>query len=106
MKTGSKSSKPKVQNLRQNIREHLFGSCRPLDYHKNTGSIHHLTKTAIFIATPIKNIFSSSFNQRILFCQFVDRKIVRLIPKYSLFAADTNQVSMFFLTSDKNEKVA
>ena len=37
-----------------------------------------ILKTAIFIATPIKNIFSSPF------CQFVDRKVVGLMPKYLL----------------------
>ena len=29
-------------------------------------------------------------------CQFVDRKVVSLIPKYYLLAGDTSQVSVFF----------
>ena len=34
---------------------------------------------------------------------FVDRKILGLMPMYYLLAEDTSQVSIFFLTSDKNE---
>ena len=32
------------------------------------------------------------------FCQFVDRKVVGLMPKYYLLAGDASQVSIFFLT--------
>ena len=42
--------------------------------------------------------FSSSFHQRVFFFQFVDRKVMGLVPKYYLLAGDTNQVSIFFLT--------
>ena len=37
------------------------------------------------------------------FCQFVDKKVAGLMPKYYLVAGDTNQFLLFFLTSDKNE---
>ena len=48
-----------------------------------------------------KKKFSSSFYQRVLFCQFVDRKVVGLMPKYYLLAGDTSQVFFFFLHNIK-----
>ena len=56
-----------------------------------------LTKTAIFIATPMKKQLAVHFTTG-CFCQFVDRKVVGLMPKYYLLTGDTSQVSIFFLT--------
>ena len=82
------------------LREHLFliSSCRSLDYHKDTGVVHQLTKTAIFIATPMKKHLAVLFTKECFFCQFVDIKVMGLVPKYYLLATDTSQVSIFFLT--------
>ena len=46
-------------------------------------------------------MFSSLFYQKVFFCQFVDKKIWGLMPKYYLLAGDTNQVSNISLTSDE-----
>ena len=51
-----------------------------------------------------KNIFSSPFYQRVFFCQFVDTKVVGLLPKYYLLAADTSQDSIFSLHQIKMSK--
>ena len=95
----TKSTKSKATFLRQ---QYLFliSSCRSLDQHKDTGVVRQLTKTAIFIATPMKKHIQQfiSFYQRMFFCQFVDIKVMGLVPKYYLLAADTSQVSIFFLT--------
>ena len=46
-----------------------------------------------------------TFHSRCVFFvfQFVDRKVMGLVPKYHLPVEDTSQVSIFFLTEDKNE---
>ena len=43
-----------------------------------------------------KSIFSSSFYQRVFFCQFVDIKVMGLVAKYYLLAAETSLDSIFF----------
>ena len=63
-----------------------------------TGVVRQLTNTANFIATPMKKHISSSFYQRVFFRQFVDRKVMGLVPKYYLLAANRSQVSISFLT--------
>ena len=46
---------------------------------KDTGVVSQLTKTAIFLATPMKKkIFTGSFCQRVFFCQFFDRNVIDL----------------------------
>ena len=51
------------------------------------------------MAAPMKKyVFTAaSIKAKGFFCQFVDRKVVGLIPKYYLLAGDTSQVSNFFL---------
>ena len=91
----TKSTKSKATFLRY---EHLFriSSCRSLDQHKDTGVVRKFTKTAIFIATPMKKHIYQFILPKGVLCQFVDRKVVTLIPKYYLLAGDTSQVSVFF----------
>ena len=57
-------------------------------------------KIYIFIATPMKYIFSSSFYERVFFSSIFRQEIyvMGLVPKYYVLAADANQVSKFFLT--------
>ena len=78
-KDGGIASKPKAKNPKQHFQDKklLFwiSSCRSLDYHKDTGGVCHLFKTAIFIVTSMKKTFSSLFYQRV-FYQFVDRKVM------------------------------
>ena len=69
----------------------------------DTGVVHQLTKTAIFIATPMKKTYLAVHFTKGCFCQFIDIKVVGLMPKYYLLAGDTSQVYIFFLTEDKNE---
>ena len=69
-----------------------------------TGVARQVLKTAIFLATAMKNIFSSSFYQRVFLCQIVDKKVVGLVPKYYLLAGDTSQVSIFSLHKIKMSK--
>ena len=38
------------------------------------------------------------------FCQFVDKKVVGLMPKYDLLAGDKSQLSIFFLHKRKMSK--
>ena len=51
-----------------------------------------------------KNIFSSSFYQMVFSCQFIDREVMGLVPKYYLLARDTAKVSIFFLHKIKMSK--
>ena len=39
-----------------------------------------------------------------LFCRFVDRKVVGLMPRYHLLAGDTGQISIFSLYNTKTSK--
>ena len=61
--------------------------------------MRQLTKEAIFTATPMKkHIKQFNLPKGVFSCQFVDRKVMGLVPKYYLLAGDTSQVSIFFLT--------
>ena len=44
-----------------------------------------------------EHIMNMSFYQMVLFCQFVERKIMGLVPKYYLLPGDASQLSIFFL---------
>ena len=60
--------------------------------------MRQLTIAAIFVAAPKKNRYLAvHFTKGCFFCQFVDRKVVGLVPKYFLLAGDTSQVSTFSL---------
>ena len=65
------SSKPKAQNPKQHFKDKniffLISSFRSSDQHKDTGVVSQVTKTAIFIAVPMKKTFSSSVQARFLF---------------------------------------
>ena len=92
----TKSTKSRTTFLRQ---QRLFwiSSCISLGKHKDTGVVHQLTKTAIFIVTPMKKSFSSSFNWcKGCFASVCCRKIMGLVSKYYMLAGDTSQVSIFF----------
>ena len=54
----------------------------------------------LLIATPIKR-HDEQFVLLKVFCQFVDRKVVGLLPKYFLIAGYTNQVSVYFFSFHK-----
>ena len=49
--------------------------------------------------TPMKGHIEKFISAVFFFCKFVDKIIVSSIPKYSVFVEDTNQLSIFFLTS-------
>ena len=40
-----------------------------------TGFVFQLTKTTVFIATPMKNIFGNSFYQRVFFINLLTEKL-------------------------------
>ena len=40
----------------------------------------------------------------VLFCQFVDRKVLSLMPKYYLLLGETSQISIFSLQKIKISK--
>ena len=88
----TKSTKYKDKNM---FFEFQAASCRSLDQHKDTGGVHQLTKTAIFKVKPMKKHIQQFILPQSVFCQFVDRKVVGLMPKYYLLAGDTSQVSIF-----------
>ena len=52
-------------------------------------------KTVDFMVTPMKKYLAVHFTKG-FFCQFVDRKVVGLMPKYYLLPEDTSQGSIFF----------
>ena len=56
-----------------------------------------ITKTAIFIATPMKKHIQQFILPIGVFLSEFDRKVMDLVPKYYLLAGDTRQVSIFFL---------
>ena len=105
------ASKPKAENPKQHFQDkntffesREVASCISYDQQKDTGVVHQLTKTAIFIATLMKKYIQQFILLKVIsFFQFVDRKVVGLMSKYYLYAADTTQVSIFFLIKDKNE---
>ena len=71
------ASKPKSQNPKQHFEDKniLFESRRSLDQHKDTGDVWQLTKTAIFMVTPIKSIFGSSFYQWVFFVNLLTENL-------------------------------
>ena len=48
-----------------------------------------------FIATPMKKTYLAVHFTKVCFCQFADRKVVGLMPKYYLLAGDTSQGFFF-----------
>ena len=46
------------------------------------GVVRQLTKTSIFIATPMKKTYLAVHLPKGVFCQFVDRKVMGLVLKY------------------------
>ena len=50
-----------------------------------------LAKTTIFIVTPMKKHIWQFTLLKGVCCQFVDRNVVCLVPKYYLLAGDANQ---------------
>ena len=96
------ASKPKVQNLRQsNIfkkrTSFLNLKLQIIRLPQGHWSYTPTNYNSYFCScTYEKNIFSSSFYQRVFFCQFVDRNVVGLMPKYYLLAGDTSQIFIFF----------
>ena len=69
-----KSIKSRVTCLRQ---QHLFliSSCRSLDQHNDTGVVRQLTKTAIFIATPMKKHLAVHFTKGCFFVNCLTQKL-------------------------------
>ena len=55
-------------------------------------------KQLFYSYTYEKNIFSSSFYQRVFFVELLTEKLWVWVTKYYLLARDTSQVSIFFLT--------
>ena len=98
MLTNSMRSKSKVKatSLRTPFKLHII-STRTLEF----SDLCQITDTAAFIATPMKKHIQQFILPLASFFQFVDRKVVSFMPKYSLLAVDTNQVSIFFLPLDK-----
>ena len=43
-----------TKSTKSKAKQHLTSSCKSLDWHKDTGIVRQLTKTTIFIATPMK----------------------------------------------------
>ena len=64
----------------------------------NTGVVHQLTNTAIFIATPVKKHIYQFILPKGFFYQFGDKKVMDLVQKNYPLAGDRSQVSIFFLT--------
>ena len=62
---------------------------------QNTGILRRLTKTAIFIAAFMEKTYLAVHFTKECFCQFVDRKVVGVVPKNCLLARVTRQVSIF-----------
>ena len=102
-KTTSAKSKVKQhfseKNIFLNLKQQIIGlaqgqwSCMPT--HSNSYFCSCFCK---------KNIFSSSFYQRVLFCKFADKKVVGSMSKYYLLARDRSQVSIFSLHKIKISK--
>ena len=61
----------------------------------DTRVVRQLTKTAISMPTPLKKIYIAVHFTKSSFCQFVNRKVVGLMPKYYLLAGDASQVYFF-----------
>ena len=51
----------------------------------------------------MKNTYLALHFTKGSFYQFIYRKVVGLIPKYYLLTGDTSQVTISFLTKDKDE---
>ena len=95
----TKNTKPKQNNIFKKITSFLnlklqiirlpqgHWTCTPTHYNSYFCS-----------CTYEKTYLAVHFIKDFFFCQFVDRKVVDLMPKYYLLAADTSQVSIFFLT--------
>ena len=54
--------------------------------------VHHFVKTARFIAALMKKHVAFHFTSSRFFLQFVERKVVGSVSKFSLIAGDTHQV--------------
>ena len=94
----TKSTKSKATFSKDN---NIFFEFQVADHQISTSTLELYSNSLkqLFLQLHLwKNIFSSSFYQRILFCQFVDKKVMGLGPNYYLLAGDTSQVSIFFLT--------
>ena len=85
----------KAQILKQDLWECLW-SCRSLAQgHWSCRTIHW--NSFLYSFTYEKTWVAVHFTRWwLLFCQFVDRNVVDLMSKYSLFSWDANQVSIFF----------
>ena len=70
----------------------LIWSCKSLDYHRDTDAVRQLTNTAIFIANDYGYIYEKTYLAVHFtnFYQFVNRKIIGVVPKYYLLAGDTS----------------
>ena len=75
----------KLQNRKRKIQSNIF---KITFFESRAAVVRQLTKAAIFIATPIKRHLGVHFTKVCFFCQFVDRKVVVLMPKYYLLAGD------------------
>ena len=75
----------KLQNRKRKIQSNIF---KITFFESRAAVVRQLTKAAIFLATPIKRHLGIHFTKVCFFCQFVDRKVVGLMPKYYLLAGD------------------
>ena len=95
----SKSTKSRAkQHFSLKRTSFLLSSCKLLDSYKDTEDERQLNKTAIFIDTPMKKAYLAIHFIKGCFCQFLDIKVLSLMPKYYLLAGETSQGSIFFLT--------
>ena len=87
----------RLQNQKHKIQSNILKIKTSKKHHENnTGVVHQLTTTAIFVATPMKKAnFTVHFIKWCFFCLFIDKKVVGLMPKYFLLAGDTSLVSIF-----------
>ena len=75
----------KLQNRKHKIQSNIF---KITFFESPAAVVRQLTKAAIFVAAPIKRHLGVYFTKVCFFCQFVDRKVVGLMPKYYLLAGD------------------
>ena len=72
---------------------HFYSCFSELAY--NSGALKKKHRKHLYKNTYKKHL-EIHFTKGYFFCQFIDRKVVGLMPKYYLLAGDENQVSFFF----------
>ena len=80
------ASKPKAQNPEQHFYDNnvFFENFKRQIIRLAQGHwlCTQLTKTVLFIATPMKKTYLAVHFTKVCFCQFLDRKVMGLVPKY------------------------